>query len=633
MKRNFLLLVFLIGIVASASAQKVKYKDLFILLNARNYSDGERYLRIVLAEEPDHPNGNYHMACMLQGQLESLNILTQTEDYTKIADSSIYFYEKSLALITDKEIKKHDKDYYAAYKRRDMRSGKFQVKLSDVQLDLEKRMSQVKKNKENGLMLSALVSEAERLYAICQDEFVDINSQYESYSELQIMADEVLVERLISLMSVYDSSYNSMSHYAEIIKNETLLTTEELSDFKTNGRSEADFYGESIVYWDYKTWAGNTIKVINNEIVPLKQELISYDKKINELYLSLLEDSTDVRSEVFDLATASVSRDLRAYDTEALPLTLFNLRIAEINYLSTYYQWLNVVYDSADVGLKIVVLADLLNQITAMETLFDELSAHDHEKTQIKYNMFIDARYQSYDELMHFFAAKQPLLAEQKVYIEKESTKALEADKWGIWENDSIPLIAGEQHARSDSSVTYSTSFVEIIDTRSVAVYGFRQEGKENDIYTAIVPSSRHLEDIKLIPLDAIFGDHDMSKIDYLDRMVETGGRIWVVSVPNNGSSQKFTTQVVMLTAESDLKWSNKFTLAELPVSIDFDQSNNFHSVKGNSESILLKLDEFGENRMELSPEANNADFLKSAIKTGQPADTTSENYQNEGTN
>ena len=98
MKRNFLLLVFLVGCVASVSAQKVKYKDLFVLLHAGNYSDGGPYLRIVLTAEPDLPNANYQMGSMLHDELESLNILTQTEEYTKIADSSVYFYQKSLTM-------------------------------------------------------------------------------------------------------------------------------------------------------------------------------------------------------------------------------------------------------------------------------------------------------------------------------------------------------------------------------------------------------------------------------------------------------------------------------------------------------------------------------------------------------
>ncbi len=623
MKRNFLLLVFLVGCVASVSAQKVKYKDLFVLLHAGNYSDGGPYLRIVLTAEPDLPNANYQMGSMLHDELESLNILTQTEEYAKMADSSVYFYQKSLDLITDKEVKKHEKDYYADYKRRDMRSGKFEVKLSDVQLDIEQRIDQVNENKENSLILSSLVNEAEHLYAKCHSEFTEINNTYQSLTELRIMADEAFIDRLLNLIATYDSSFNNISRYAEIVKNEGLVTTQELNNFKTDGLSETDFYSKSIVYWDYKTWAGINLKVINDEIVPLKQQLIAYDAKINELYLSLMEDSADVRSEVFELAAETVSRDLRAYDSEALPLSLFNLRIAEINYLSTFYYWLKVVSDSADVGLKIAVLDDLQGQIISMKTLYDELIGYDSEKSKIKYGQFIVARYQSFDEMMQFFETKQPLLAEQNIYLKEESIKAFEADKWAIWENDSIPLIVGEQQVRTDSAATYSTSYVEIIDTRSVAVYGLRHQGKENDIYTAVVPSSRHLEAIKLFPLDSTFGNYDINRIDYLDRMVETGGRIWVVSVPNNDSLQTHTTQVVMLTAESDLKWSNKFTLAELPVSIDFDLENNVHFVKGNSQSVLLKLDEFGESSMEEQPETNNSDFLKVSPQQTHPIDST----------
>ena len=106
MKRRFLLLVFFAGLSVVSFGQKVKYKELFVLLNAKNYSDAEPYLRFFLLEEPDHPNANFHMGSLLQGSLKELNILTESELYTETADSSVFYYEKSLSYITEKDVKK-----------------------------------------------------------------------------------------------------------------------------------------------------------------------------------------------------------------------------------------------------------------------------------------------------------------------------------------------------------------------------------------------------------------------------------------------------------------------------------------------------------------------------------------------
>ena len=617
------MLVFFAGLSVVSFGQKVKYKELFVLLNAKNYSDAEPYLRFFLLEEPDHPNANFHMGSLLQGSLKELNILTESELYTETADSSVFYYEKSLSYITEKDVKKHHKDYYAAYKRRDMRSGKFEVKLSDVQLDVEKRITQVKKNKDNCIILSSLVSDAARIYAACQVEFTLMNEQFENLPELLIMADDPLVEKLNDLIAHYDSSFVSMTRYAEIIKSSKLLSTKEIVDFKKDGLAETDFYGETVVYWNYKLWAGETIKVINQEIIPLKNRLISYDLKLSNLYDAVIRDSVDVRPEVFELATETVSRDLRAYDAHALPAALFNFRIAELNYLSTYFNWEKNIADSADVGYQIVVLDEMENQLNSLSSLYEELNSFDDEKTEIKYDQFFADRYESYKGMNTYIASKEQLIETQRGNLEEMLSATFEADKWGVWDGDSIPLLVGKQYLNVDSALTYSTIRIDTLGERTLEVFGFWRQGTSTGIYSAVVPSSRQIDVVNQIPLDSAFEDREVSQIEYLDESVDKDGRIWVVSVPNNDSLQTLTSQVVMLKEDTGLKWTNAFTVAERPTELDFNPENHLHSVLGNNESVLLQLDEFGDNKLEVV-EANNADFQNKEQQNVQPADSTS---------
>ena len=78
MKHILLTAAILFSTVAPGISQKVKYKDLFVLLKAENYANADPYLRSFLLNEPEHPNANYYMGRMLQSYLTEQDILNNS---------------------------------------------------------------------------------------------------------------------------------------------------------------------------------------------------------------------------------------------------------------------------------------------------------------------------------------------------------------------------------------------------------------------------------------------------------------------------------------------------------------------------------------------------------------------------
>ena len=115
-----------ITLTSTVEAQKIKYKDLFPLLEAEDYTTGQESLRSFLAANPDHPSANLEMGFMAESFLQDCELAVQ-------------HFQKALELIDDKEVKKNEK-YYLRYQRRDLRTGKVGVKAPDIQLDLEERI-------------------------------------------------------------------------------------------------------------------------------------------------------------------------------------------------------------------------------------------------------------------------------------------------------------------------------------------------------------------------------------------------------------------------------------------------------------------------------------------------------------
>ena len=122
-----LVLVPLIG-----TAQKIKYKDIFPKLNAKSYSvELETQLMIFLeAAKKPHPNANYHLGLIYETRFYKMDILGDTANIALSADSTVNQLSLAITLITEKELK-HD-EYYQSFHRRDLRTGKYGIKLSDV---------------------------------------------------------------------------------------------------------------------------------------------------------------------------------------------------------------------------------------------------------------------------------------------------------------------------------------------------------------------------------------------------------------------------------------------------------------------------------------------------------------------
>ena len=109
MKHILLIGFLLFSTVFPGFSQKVKYKDLLVLLIAENYTDADKYLRAYLKEEPEHPHANYYMGRMLQSYLPNQDLLNNSARVIEMSDSSIMYFGMAINLTTEKYIKKRDR--------------------------------------------------------------------------------------------------------------------------------------------------------------------------------------------------------------------------------------------------------------------------------------------------------------------------------------------------------------------------------------------------------------------------------------------------------------------------------------------------------------------------------------------
>jgi hypothetical protein len=601
MKHILLIGILLVSTVIPSISQKVKYKNLFVLLAAENYQDADRYLRSFLKENPEHPHANYAMGKMLQSYLGEQDVLKNSARIIEIADSALTYLNKGLSLTTEKYVKKHNENYYAEWKRRDMRTAKFTVKLSDFQLDVESRVDAVNKIKNDVAELSVHFDLAVSLYDSTLHYYDILKSKAGSINVLYFNSglDELLVFR--RLAARYDSCLSNFRTFQVLLKElnknsvRQKIVEKTIESYPVEISSKPDFHAETVEFLNFKEWSKKTEDIILKQVYPLKKRMITFDKTLKDLHDEVIGDSLDARSQIFKLATGNVARDIMEFDDPSLPAAIYNYRIAEVNYHSAINYWYKVVADTLNIGLKLDVIKDLINQHTGNARLLETLILMNNAEEKLIFKEFIKERY--LDD-----AGIQKLVDEQTDDVQKYSALLLSwldeaeaRDKFTQWHNERIALEAGG-HSGSIDTVKFSTILTNSFSAREIAFYAWRQQSDSLSLCFSIAPSSRYQDTLYMVSIDSrILADKDVINMPYISDSLSTAERVWVFNTTKPDADSVYVVQVISTHLTEGVRWSKSFMVKDVPTGIKFDKMSKSLTIVGRREQEILILDNGGE--------------------------------------
>ena len=358
---------------SAAFSQKIKYKDLFVLLNAKQYDQAEPFLRKYLKENDDNPNANLQMGLILQDKCLKEDILKETERVKIMADSAITYLNLAHTGITEKELKRND-EYYESFARRDLRTGEYGVNLSDVHLDIEKRVQGLKDRSEKVISAKTQFLLTERYYQRSEARFKELRDAFAVEKELLLRSDELVTKKLELVVSAYDSAATAFNSYKNILSalgktgyNQS-LHVREIKEFHTDGGGDANFYLETVEVWDYKKWATAAVDVIKKEVEPFRGKLVSYDIEINKLRDKVKRDSVEVTGEIRAIQDKLKDNPVARYDAAPMPLQLFQMKLAELTYASNHI--INKkARDSANLVLRMAALKADVRDVKKVDSI------------------------------------------------------------------------------------------------------------------------------------------------------------------------------------------------------------------------------------------------------------------------
>jgi hypothetical protein len=590
--QNWLLRISLVAFVCSnAAAQKVKYKDVFVLLNAKKFEEAEPHLKRYLADakEAENPSAYLFMAKIYEDKSKRSDFLKQTNAIINQIDSALYFYNLSTKYIDEKEIKKNS-DYYEEYNRRDMRTGKFEIKLSDIQFKINESIELLNQRRKQAILLRSYFDGTIKHYKNCNELFTSIQGAYEDTKSLYLLANDNTIATLKKINLSFDSAIANYNSYKNVSRGigktgyNHNLSLQEIKDFKTTGKSLPDFLDDNLSYWDYKTWALHVIEVIENEISPVKKHLIDFDIEINKISEVLKRDSVSVSNDLARLVDRILSSQLRKYDPDPLPMAVFSVKIAELQYFSDKIEYKRKIQGAPITELLAYVKLDLKNA-TKFYEIADQLAARNIEKEAVTYIDFVQKTYGNVAALQSFAKSNKDYASRELKSIEAYVETLTKSLNWIVIGQDSLPL----------SDKLSSSVYKPLIFESEKYTIGLSTRNNIRKGYFAVILPTRKPEIYYEFDLHELFSVNDTQTTHALT-YEDPAGQLFVLVLytENHETDQEpIKSQIIKIFKTDGVAWNAEYNLVKKPFGVNYiketGEVNIFYDmVEGQTKSFVL---------------------------------------------
>jgi hypothetical protein len=591
--KNSALLFFFILMAFISQAQKVKYKDILFLLKSKQYEQAEPFLKRYIRDNKPNPNAHLFMGFVYQDKAEKNDYLLHTDVLLLNSDSAIYFLDLAYKGITQRDLK--DEEEYGMYSRRDLRSGNFEIKLSDVQFDIETRIKNIKERKEKVKIAKSFFADAQSQYNRAQQLFKTIQDGYASSKQLYLRADDDLLKKLTRLSQTYDSVTTTFASYRS--SNQSLgksgynqsLEAKEIRDFKTDGNDEVDFLKESVRVWDYKRWADGVSTSITKEILPIRENLVSYDIEINKLRDKVKRDSVSVKNDLTKLVNRLLLDQLKRYDPLPMPMAVFGMKIAELEYGSERSEH-RVFRDSADLQLRLILLRSELSALSRLDSISNQLNQIDFTEAEKDYAHFVSHAYGTAGVLKNLIHSTHEFAQRERQKTKSQLDRTEKSLVWIVDKSDSIPLVREPVNTSrhiplliSENQFTVGLSFV---DSLATGYFYTIQPSRIPDVRATFEVDQKNFTKRNLPVLKSL-ATSDAKKLVYFTAIYS-----------ESKIGDKYPVTVAKIYRSDGLAWTMNYLLDSIPSELTFRADSGELSIKtttSTGENSVVVIDKSGK--------------------------------------
>ena len=396
---TFLSFVF---IFFNVDGQKIKYKELFPILDAKNYAEGGPQLIAYLASlKKDEANPNLQMGLMLEDRFLNYDIISDSSNIYASGDSSVLYLEKAKTLITEKELKKND-EYYQAFFRRDLRTGEFGIKVSDVHLDIEKKIESIKTRIADVRSINNSLNRIQAKYVGVNKMYLSLAASYEDFNSLLLSIsadDQSKIGEIQNASAEVVSEAKSIQEIAQRLGSEKYKDEVEIKTIETfakDGKEITDVKNGSITLWDYETWSRETSSEIRGGVGLFKTMITNYTADIRSKK-SRLKKSQEAEGLV---VPGEIVASFEKYAPNSDVLTLLKVEAFEARVIKNVDLQLNrALMDSTKIGAQLDIYTQAKGNVDTLYTLINSTSIEGLAAAKKNFPDYINSFFSSWDGL------------------------------------------------------------------------------------------------------------------------------------------------------------------------------------------------------------------------------------------
>jgi hypothetical protein len=410
------------------------------LLQSKDYKSAEPLLLQFLKDNDDEANAYFYLGEIITSKLDTVEFFPGTEKYDSMANLAVNSYKKAILLVDDREVRKND-EYYIAYNRRDLRTGKFGIKTSDVHLDYENKIAEVTAKKELVNELHQIQDEAVNQYNIFVNKAVDFYTAYPDESSYMMRATSVDREALIEVKALFNEfegkfltfveKLNSLNH--PLYEPELKLTS--INNWDQLAPKEIDFSNFKVEIQDYETYLTEVENKIESEVQPIKELLYKTDNDFNSAlnFNENVEDSAKIKEMVIP---SELKDGLANLDTKNVVYNL--LRYKQLKNKSTLITNVNlfpVLADSSNIYQRTNVVKKYESRLAGQLELIKLIESQIDDRIKTDFAAYFDGFKPSIDA----YIRTEKTILEKKYEGVAEKSKEMDIDiQYFINEQDTV---------------------------------------------------------------------------------------------------------------------------------------------------------------------------------------------------
>lgn len=426
-------------------SQKVKYKDLILLLNNNQFDQAEPHLRRYLRENDDTPSAYLYMGIILQNKAYAVDMLKDTDQATAYMDSATFFLKKALEGITERDVDRNE-EYYQRFRSRDLRTGEFEIKFSEVRFRLEQDVKSLSARRENIGKLRIQFEAFRSVYEDSKRKFQSLILANPSEKEFYLRATEASVAALAEIKGHFDSAMWHFESYLAITQQigktgyRHLLDKKDVVKYGEDGKRDFNFYHDDLKVWNYGAWADRSARFIQEKVFPLREELLATDRDLGKLRQVIEKDSVSVLKQLDELYPRLKVNPIEQYDENPMPLKVFRMTHAELCY---YSKWLEnkLARQENDLLKKKSAFQSELPYLRRLDSLSGSLLVLDIESEATNYQSYVKTTYGSTGVLKNLISSTHEFARREVDRCERALAAVSRSLNWLVIASDSIPLV------------------------------------------------------------------------------------------------------------------------------------------------------------------------------------------------